>query len=353
MNDIEAKACRQISLTDEAVAKTPPPAAGGSAANARVIAISSGKCGVGKSSISVNLCIALAQQGHRVCLLDADTNLANVGVLMGLAPRFTLQDFLSGERAIDEILVDGPGGVSLVPAASGVAEFIHLDAGQQEQLLSALLDLERRFDYLIIDTAAGFHQQVIQFLLAAPHNILVVTPDPTSLTDAFSLMKVLKRHYFEHPVHVIVNMVSGLPAAHDAYRRLTQTAAKFLQLDIRYLGYVLADQQLAKSVRSQQPLLLQRPAAVASRCLQAIGNRLQQVIGDNPPDGESFSQFFQQQLYPQATAEAGEQPSVDTGPASAETPSAQTKDSGDRAAGLLAGVYYANLLGAREGSDNN
>ena len=343
---------RTIRLSEEPAAEKPqadlPPAA----AKTRVIALASGKGGVGKSSLAVNLCIALAQQGRRVCLFDADTNLANVNILMGLAPRFTLQEFLNGERAIDEILVEGPGGVSVVPAASGVAEFIHLDSEQQTQLLTALQDLERRFDYLIIDTAAGIHQQVIQFLLAAPHNILVITPDPTSLTDAFSLLKVLKRHYFEHPVHVIVNMVSGLPAAHDAYRRLTQAAAKFLQLDIRYLGYVLADQQLAESVRCQQPLLLWHPTAVASHCLQAIGTRLQQVIGGGAADSDGFSQFFQQQLYPQSGAAESERPTAEPPATDTEKPAPQAPEGDDGGAALLAGVYYANLLGAREGSDN-
>ena len=282
MNKPGEKASRRIDLTGDPPLQKSSATADANAAKARVIALSSGKGGVGKSTLSVNLCVALAQQGQRVCLFDADTNLANVNILMGLSPRFTLQEFLNGERSIDEILIEGPAGVSIVPAASGIAEFIHLSDTQQKNLLAALQELEQRFDYLIIDTAAGIHDQVIQFLLAAPYTILVITPDPTSLTDAFSLLKVLKRYFFDHQVHVIVNMVSGLPAAHDVYKRFTLAAAKFLQLEIRYLGYVLTDQQLGESVRRQQPLQLYRPAAIASRCVYAISRSMNMTPGRPP-----------------------------------------------------------------------
>jgi flagellar biosynthesis protein FlhG len=350
MNKPGEKASRRIDLTGDQPLQKSSATADANAAKARVIALSSGKGGVGKSTLSVNLCVALAQQGQRVCLFDADTNLANVNILMGLSPRFTLQEFLNGERSIDEILIEGPAGVSIVPAASGIAEFIHLSDTQQKNLLAALQELEQRFDYLIIDTAAGIHDQVIQFLLAAPYTILVITPDPTSLTDAFSLLKVLKRYFFDHQVHVIVNMVSGLPAAHDVYKRFTLAAAKFLQLEIRYLGYVLTDQQLGESVRRQQPLQLYRPAAIASRCVYAISNRLRQVFSGEPADREGFSGFFQQQLYPQPIDEhdAGQTTAAVSGDSQP-----QLENSGDQVAGLLAGVYYATLLGARERSENS
>ncbi len=165
----------------------------------RVIAVSSGKGGVGKTSISVNLAIALASRGKRVCVFDADTSLANVNILLNIAPRHTLEQVLDGSRRIEEILVQGPGGITIVPAASGIAQFASLDFKQQTLLLQALHVLEQQFDYQIIDTAAGISENVTTFLEAADHCVLVVTPEPTSLTDAFALVKVLQRRGCKTP----------------------------------------------------------------------------------------------------------------------------------------------------------
>lgn len=273
--------------------KRADPALSKTAKMGHVIAISSGKGGVGKSNISVNLSIALSQLGQKVCLFDADTNLANANILLGLKPQLTLHDFLTEKLDISEILTAGPGGIEIVPAASGIADFVHLNEPQQTHLLTALQDLETRFDYLILDTAAGIDETLINFLLAAPYTIITITPEPTSLTDAFSLLKVLRKRGFDQPVFIIVNMVTSLPSAHDAFKRFKGAVAKYLELELRYLGYILNDKKIPKSVRKQQAVLLRYPDALASRCIKGISSRLKQLMETQEEPGDSsFSDYF-------------------------------------------------------------
>ncbi|MFQ5437172.1 MAG: AAA family ATPase, partial [Anaerolineae bacterium] len=151
----------------------------------RVIAITSGMCGVGKTNITSNLGIALANRGARVCIFDANTSLANINSVMGLNPSYTIEHLLCGEKSIDDIIIDGPKGVKIVPAASDIAKCAQLDPEQRRRLIEALAKLEERFDYLLIDTAAGVSDTVLNFILSAQYVVLVISPEPTSLSDAF------------------------------------------------------------------------------------------------------------------------------------------------------------------------
>ncbi|MET0118957.1 MAG: MinD/ParA family protein [Sedimenticola sp.] len=273
---------------------TEDPAAekSGDANHAHVVAVSSGKGGVGKTCISTNLSIALAAQGKRVCLFDADTSLANVNILLGLSPEYTLEHYVKNERSIDDILVEAPGGVQIVPGATGIGEFIQLSAGQQKHLIDGLKHLEQKFDYLVIDTEAGISEALIQFLLAAPYMVVTITQEPTSLTDAFSLLKVLKRHDFDAPVFVIVNMAQNRASAHETYHRFKGAVAKYLGLEIYYLSFIFADPKVPESIRAQKPYLLEYPESLASRCLENATMRLAQVL-ERKPGGKSFSEYFQ------------------------------------------------------------
>lgn len=264
---------------------------------AHVIAISSGKGGVGKTNIATNLGIMLASRGKRVCIFDADTNLANINILLNINPPYTLQQVLSGEKEINEILVGGPAGLQIVPAASGIAEFIELDRAQQERLLSALKQLESHFDYLLIDTAAGISDSVLNFLQAATHTVLMITPEPTSLTDAFSLLKVLKQRGSNHTILTVVNMASSADNAHAIFRRFKGAVAKYLQLNVRFLGYVLSDVELTHSVIEQEAMVVRVPSGVASRCILKLSNRLEQYLEQDKSE-TSFSAFWNQQLAP-------------------------------------------------------
>lgn len=261
----------------------------------RVLAVSSGKGGVGKTSISVNLAIALASRGKRVCVFDADTSLANVNILLNIAPKFTLEQVLDGSKRIEEILVKGPGGITIVPAASGIAQFASLGAQQQALLLQALHVLEQQFDYLIIDTAAGISENVTTFLEAADHCVLVVTPEPTSLTDAFALVKVLQRRGCKTPIHVLTNMVDSYPGSVDIFKRLNGAALRYLQTELTYLGYIPRDDFVRQSVQRQIPVTVGFPSCQASYRFHALTDSLE-AIYRQLPTRRSFSLFWRKLL---------------------------------------------------------
>ncbi len=264
---------------------------------AHVIAVSSGKGGVGKTNVVTNLGITLASRGKKVCIFDADTNLGNINILLNINPPYTLQQVLSGERKIEEILVDGPAGVQIVSAASGIAEFVELDRVQQERLLSALKQLETHFDYLLIDTAAGISDSVLNFLQAAPYTVLLITPEPTSLTDAFSLIKVLKQRGLKRSIFTVVNMALSASDARAIFRRFKGAVEKYLQLNVGFLGYILSDIELTHSVIEQQAVVMRNPSGVASRCILDLSSRLEQYM-EHDEGKTSFSAFWDEQLAP-------------------------------------------------------
>ena len=257
----------------------------------RVITVSSGKGGVGKTNISVNLAIALAQRGSKVCVFDADTSLANVNILLNIRPQYTLEQLLDGSRKIEEILLSGPGGISIVPAASGIAEFASLNSEQQRILLNALSTLEHRYDYLIIDTAAGISENVTTFLQATEHCLLIVTPEPTSLTDAFALMKVMRRRQCDTRIHILTNMVDNYLSSVDLYKRLSSAAIRYLQIDLNYLGYIPRDDYLRLSVQKQVPVTLGYPSSQASHRFQALAESIAGIYRAQP-GRRSFSLFW-------------------------------------------------------------
>lgn len=261
----------------------------------RVITVSSGKGGVGKTNISVNLAIALASKGRSVCVFDADTSLANVNILLNIRPVHTLEQLLDGSRQLDEIIVQGPGGISIVPAASGIAEFANLNVQQQRILLAALTSLEQRFDYLIIDTAAGISENVTTFLQATEHCLLIVTPEPTSLTDAFALMKVMHKRGCQSKIHILTNMVDNYRNSVDLYKRLSGAALRYLQSDLNYLGYIPRDDYLRLSVQSQIPVTIGYPASQASYRFHALAESIEGIYRAQPTR-RSFSLFWRKLL---------------------------------------------------------
>lgn len=261
----------------------------------RVITISSGKGGVGKTNISVNLAISLANKGRSVCVFDADTSLANVNILLNLSPEYTLEQVLNGSKKIEEILVEGPSGITIVPAASGIAEFASLNVAQQKTLLQALTTLEQRFDYLIIDTAAGISSNVTTFLQATEHCVLIVTPEPTSLTDAFALMKVMRQRNCESKIHILTNMVDNYLNSVDIYKRLSGAATRYLNTDLNYLGYVPRDEYLRLSVQKQIPVTVGYPGSQASYRFQALADSIENIYRAQPTR-RSFSLFWRKLL---------------------------------------------------------
>lgn len=256
--------------------------------HARTLAITSGKGGVGKSNVATNLAVTLAQKGARVCIFDADTNLANANILMGLTPQYSIHDVLSGLKTIDEVMVKGPGNVTIVPAASGIAEADDFDDAQKNRLLQALETLEKRFDYLLIDTAAGINENVIRFLRSAESILLVISTEPTSLTDAFALLRVLKRSGYKRVTHVLVNMAINFGNGMEVFKRFDGAVKKYLKLPLNFIGYITDDIAVRDSIRQQCPVVLFRPDSLASRCFSNIERVLLSHLSNND-NGKNFS----------------------------------------------------------------
>ncbi len=239
----------------------------------RVIAVTSGKGGVGKTNFTVNLAIALVSQAYRVIVLDGDLGLANITVTCGLSPRFTMEHLFSGEKTIEEILIQGPGGIGILPGASGIQELAELDRQKLQYVVTNLGRLEKMADILIIDTGAGLGNTVINFLRASDDIILLTTKEPTALTDAYGLLKTLSLSC-RKPVNVVVNRVKNESEAQATYKRLEIAVRKFLNLTPTLLGWVYEDPAVGKAVMKQEPFGLLYPKSAAYKCVKWVAGSL-------------------------------------------------------------------------------
>lgn len=249
---------------------------------AKVLTVASGKGGVGKTSISLNLSLALADAGHRVCLFDADLGLANVNILTGLYPDNGLAQVLDGSHSIKDIMIREYNGIDLIPGSSGVEKLADLTSEQAARLIDAFLELSA-YDYFILDTSAGISSQVLSFCRASQEMILAVTPEPTSLTDAYSLLKVLSREASMPRIRVVVNQVQTADEAKKAYAKLKKTAWKFLSVKVTPLGIVARDPNVPIAVVSQIPFLKMFPDTQAARCIRSIALKLVKDAGEDMP----------------------------------------------------------------------
>lgn len=240
----------------------------------RTIAITSGKGGVGKTSLAVNLGLLMARDGHRVALLDGDMGLANVDVLLGLTPKFTLRHVVEGQKDLSEIMLQGPNGLSVIPGSRGVEAMAHLSSAEQAQLLNRLGQLEGVFDILLIDTAAGISPNVLSLILAADEAIVVTVPEPTSITDAYAVIKILSRHRADHRTGILMNMVEGISQAEEVFRELQRVIRHFLNVEVGFVGHVLRDECVGRAVCEQKPFSICFPYARASRSLQELARSL-------------------------------------------------------------------------------
>ena len=262
-------------MSTDSKASARPTKASSPTSPLRVIAVTSGKGGVGKTNVVTNLALALSRAGKRVLVWDADLGLANIDVLLGLKPEYNINHMLSGEKSLREILVTGPGGFRIMPASSGIQELSDLGEGQKVRLLSELDEFEDDLDFLLIDTGAGISSNVTYFNMAAQERILVVTPEPTSITDAYAMIKVMATKYNQKSFNILPNMVSGVKEAKSVYTLLAGVADKHIgHLSLGYIGYVVKDEHLVKSVRQQRAVLDLFPQSQAGGCFIDLAKRL-------------------------------------------------------------------------------
>lgn len=242
----------------------------------RVITVTSGKGGVGKSNFSVNLSIALSDLKQRIILLDADLGLANIDVIMGISPPYNLAHVIAGEKTIPEIMCDGPKGIKIIPGGSGMHELANLKEWQLENFLTKLSHLEGTADYLIIDTGAGLSKTVLSFALAADEIIVVTTPEPPALTDAYGLIKTVRQQRYNGQVKVVVNRVSSAADGLVVYNKLKIAINRFLKYSIEYVGALREDPKVGQAVKEQQPFVLAYPLCSATQDIYAMAAGISQ-----------------------------------------------------------------------------
>jgi len=240
----------------------------------RVIAITSGKGGVGKTNIAANISYALSMRGKKTLLLDADTGLANIDVILGITPKYNLCHILTGEKTVAEAIVKGPGGMMILPASSGIQEITEMSGGQKLTLLDMLEDFDEDLDFMLIDTGAGIAGNVMFFNMCASEIIVVVSPEPTSLTDAYALIKVLYKSHAAKRFMVLVNMSRDASEASAVYRRLSKAVEHFLKLSVEYLGFIPFDESVKQVIKRQHLLMEVFPSSKASVHIAKIAELL-------------------------------------------------------------------------------
>lgn len=259
-----------------------------------VVSVTSGKGGVGKTMVVANMALVQARRGRKVMIIDADLGLANIDVVFGLTPQFNLNHFFAGEKTLEEIVIEGPHGIKILSAGSGVQAFTHLTGEQKMRFLESMDVFHGIFDLVLIDTEAGISENVTYFNVAAQEILVVTTSDPTSITDAYALMKLLSKQYHEKRFNLVANQVSGEDEALDIYKKLTMVSGRYLDIFIDFLGWIPYEKKVRESVARQRPITELFPQSPASQAFEGMATQLDFMLENVHPKGTS--QFFWKRL---------------------------------------------------------
>ncbi len=240
----------------------------------QVIAVTGGKGGVGKSNVALNLSLSLQEMGRRVVLMDADLGLGNLDILLGISAKLNLSHVISGQCSISEILVEGPMGIKIVPASSGTQNMTQLSQVEHAGLIHAFNELAEDIDYLVIDTAAGISDLVVQFVKAAQETLFVVCNEPTSITDAYAMIKLLNQTYDMYRFHVVANMVRTQQEGRELFQKLTKVTDRFLDVTMMFEGCVPFDEYVRKSIQRQRAVVDAYPRSKAALAFRALANKI-------------------------------------------------------------------------------
>ncbi len=260
----------------------------------KVISVTGGKGGVGKSNISVNMAVTLAMEGHQVILLDADLGLANVDVMLGLKVKRNLSHVLDGKCELKDIIITGPAGLKIIPAASGTQSMAHLSEMEHAGLVRAFSALSEQVDYLIVDTAAGIADNVISFTMASQEVVMVVCDEPTSITDAYALIKVLSQDHDIYHFKVLANMVRSPQEGRHLFSKLTAVSDRFLDVGLEYIGSVPFDENVRNAIRKQKPFVQTFPRSPAAVSIKQLAKKVN--AWPPPASARGHIEFFMERL---------------------------------------------------------
>ncbi len=269
----------------------------------RVITVTSGKGGVGKTNVSANLAIALSNLGKKVLIMDADLGLGNIDVLLGLHPKHTLESVIRGEHTLDEVMVNGPSGLKVIPAASGIKNMAELSSNQHAGIIQAFSQINQDIDVLIIDTAAGIADSVVSFACAAQEVLVVVCDEPASITDAYALIKLLHTEYGLFRFRILANMVKSVQKGREVYDKLLKVTDRFLDVALEFSGAVPYDESVLKAIRKQRAVVEAFPRSKASVSYKQIAEKT--IRWPIPKTANGHLEFFVERLIQGNTLNAG------------------------------------------------
>lgn len=257
----------------------------------RIICVTSGKGGVGKTNFTINLGIELTKLNNRVVIIDADLGLANIDVILGTVPKYTLLDVIHNNKSIDDVIMNGPNDIKIISGGSGVLELVDMPLVSIQQLIEKFNSISNYADIILIDTGAGLSNSVLSFVLSSQEIIVVTTPEPTSITDAYAMIKTINLRDKNKKIKVIVNRVENITEGNIAFEKLNNASKRFLSMDLDKLGYVFDDNVVSKSVKKQSPFTIEYPNGIASKNIKNIAIKLTNDV-DIIQNNSNFDNFF-------------------------------------------------------------